>query len=247
MSDQNLDQLEVNKEEINFKKASSFYAEFVGKGDMVFDIGPHQGEYSEVFLKLGAKVLAVEPRPSQQVFLNELFKDNKRFMVYNAAVGSKLNVLPMPEDRITPVIAALPYADEQQLLTHYMTASMSKTIDIQVVTLDKMIEEFSLPMFCKINVEGFGSEVLRGLSYTIPCIAVDISTYNLERVAEIIRVLLGLNKYEFNWSRNGSYKLEEKNWLNAKALHSSIAEYRKAYIEGVLFARIIEKEDQFLN
>jgi FkbM family methyltransferase len=239
------DELQVSEAaKINVKKAAQFYSAFVGQGDLVFDIGPHEGEYSEVFLKKGAKVLAVEPRPVYQKLLNKLFEGNPHFMIHQAAVGGKMNMIPMPEDRITPVIAALPYADEQQYWQHVMTSSNSKTVDIQIVTLDELIRLYGLPAFCKVNIEGFSAEVLRGLSQPIPAIAIDFASYNLERIAEVIRQLFNVDKYEFNWSKDGNFKLEEKVWMNAKALHASIAEYRKSRIEGVLFARIAQQYDE---
>lgn len=231
-------------EKINVKKAENFYSNFVGKGDLVFDIGPHQGEYSAVFLKMGAKVLAVEPRPTFQNMLNQLFDGNQRFMLHNAAVGGKANMIPMPEDRITPVIAALPYADEQQYWQHVMTSSNTKTIDVQIVTLDELVRLYGLPSFCKINIGGFGAEVIRGLSQPIPVLAVDFASYNLERIAEVIRQLQNVDKYEFNWAKEGAFKLEQTIWMNAKALHSSIAEYRKKRIEGIMFARLLPQYDE---
>lgn len=39
----------------------SFYAQFISPGDLVFDIGANVGSYTEMFLRLGAKVVAAEP------------------------------------------------------------------------------------------------------------------------------------------------------------------------------------------
>lgn len=39
-----------------------FYEQFIRPNDICFDIGANMGNRTEVFLKLGAKVIAVEPQ-----------------------------------------------------------------------------------------------------------------------------------------------------------------------------------------
>lgn len=45
------------------KQMNAFYGQFVPKGGLVFDVGANIGAYTEVFLKLGARVVASEPDP----------------------------------------------------------------------------------------------------------------------------------------------------------------------------------------
>src|SRR5258708_9447722 len=42
----------------------AFYAPFVRRGDLVFDVGAHFGKYAECFTSLGAAVVAIEPNPT---------------------------------------------------------------------------------------------------------------------------------------------------------------------------------------
>ena len=44
-------------------KMRDLYGPYVRRGDLVFDVGAHMGTYTEVFVELGAKVVAVEPNP----------------------------------------------------------------------------------------------------------------------------------------------------------------------------------------
>ena len=46
-----------------------FYSRFIHKGDLCFDVGAHMGNRTEIFLKLGANVIAVEP---QEDCINQL-------------------------------------------------------------------------------------------------------------------------------------------------------------------------------
>ena len=60
------------------RKRYNFYSELIKKNDLCFDIGANYGNRSEVFLKLGAKVVAFEPQPKPLKFLKRKFKDNNK-------------------------------------------------------------------------------------------------------------------------------------------------------------------------
>ena len=47
----------------NESRLKQFYGQFITKGDLCFDVGAHLGNRSNAWLKLGAKVVAVEPQP----------------------------------------------------------------------------------------------------------------------------------------------------------------------------------------
>lgn len=40
----------------------SFYANYVNKDELCFDIGANKGECTDTLLKIGAKVVAIEPQ-----------------------------------------------------------------------------------------------------------------------------------------------------------------------------------------
>src|SRR3954471_20046 len=47
-----------------FPARIAFYRQFIKPGNLVFDVGANVGNRVEVFLKCGAKVIAVEPQPN---------------------------------------------------------------------------------------------------------------------------------------------------------------------------------------
>src|SRR5271157_5277389 len=69
------------------KKMIAFYAQFVSKGNLVFDVGANVGEYTEVFLELGARVVAIEPNPSCASLLEQI-PPRQRVVVKRAALGN---------------------------------------------------------------------------------------------------------------------------------------------------------------
>ncbi|MDD5633944.1 MAG: FkbM family methyltransferase, partial [Candidatus Omnitrophica bacterium] len=58
-----------------------FYARFIKKGELCFDIGANIGDRTGVFLKLGASVIAIEPQENCVKRMIEKFGKNKRFKV----------------------------------------------------------------------------------------------------------------------------------------------------------------------
>src|SRR6188508_2094082 len=64
------------KKEIDKKPAMiSFYKTWIQPGALVFDIGANIGNRIDVFLELGAKVVAVEPQQSCVQILREKFEN----------------------------------------------------------------------------------------------------------------------------------------------------------------------------
>ena len=45
------------------RRFKTFYQQFLGAGDLAFDIGAHVGNRVHVFRRIGARVVAIEPQP----------------------------------------------------------------------------------------------------------------------------------------------------------------------------------------
>ena len=54
---------------------TKFYSKLIQNGDLCFDVGANVGNRTEAFLKLGARIVAVEPQPECIAVLNELHGD----------------------------------------------------------------------------------------------------------------------------------------------------------------------------
>jgi FkbM family methyltransferase len=63
------------------------------------------------------------------------------------------------------------------------SATWIETVEVEVTTLDLLIKKHGLPYFCKIDVEGFETKVLKGLSQPIPILSFEfLSTRHKSRV-----------------------------------------------------------------
>src|SRR5690349_5060195 len=64
-----------------------FYGQFVRRGDLIFDVGAHVGDRVAAFLRLGARVIAVEPQPAMVRTLRLLYGRRSRVAIEAVAVG----------------------------------------------------------------------------------------------------------------------------------------------------------------
>ncbi|WP_374387097.1 FkbM family methyltransferase [Brevundimonas sp.] len=141
----------------------AFYAEFIKPGDLVFDVGANIGAKTEVFRKIGAQVVAFEPQPACR---REMIArcGPAGITLVPAAVGSE------------PGRASLFLNDNSGMASlnpEWFAEGRAGSIDVPVTTLDAEIKAHGLPTFCKIDVEGFELEVLKGLSHRIPLFSLE--------------------------------------------------------------------------
>jgi FkbM family methyltransferase len=138
-----------------------FYETLIHPGNLCFDIGANVGDKVNIFLSLGARVVACEPQPFCLDILNARFKGQKDFILVPKGVGIKEEVLTLYVHREN--IGATSFLPDWQS----DSAKIEDTIPIQITTLDHLIDKYGVPDYCKIDVEGFEINVLKGLSTPI--------------------------------------------------------------------------------
>ena len=163
----------------------TLYSLFVRSGDLVFDVGAHLGIKSEIFLEIGARVIAVEPNPLCHSTLQYMFGSNVNFTLLSCALADAEGKMVLHHASVS---TAASLREDWPWLKHEVTAKA----EVEVTTLDRMIEQYGVPHFCKIDVEGFESEVLRGLSRGLPNISFE---YHLTETGQFLDCLDHLAKF----------------------------------------------------
>jgi FkbM family methyltransferase len=149
----------------------AFYAQFVSKGNLVFDVGANVGEYTEVFLELGAQVVAVEPNPSCASLLEQI-RPRERVVVKRAALGNTQSESILHVCDLDGLSTMSPdWLGVAQNLPKLAGRDWSRSIKVPVTTLDALITEYGRPQFIKIDVEGYEHAVLSGLSRLPTCLS----------------------------------------------------------------------------
>lgn len=89
---------------------------------------------------------------------------------------------------------------------------------VRMDTIDSLINKYSTPQFCKIDVEGYEKYVLAGLHHKIPFISFEFTSIFIDDAEECVSILSQLGKTEYNVSFNESMKLELDKWVSKEEL-----------------------------
>src|SRR5476651_1648081 len=86
---------------------------------------------------------------------------------------------------------------------------------MEMTTLDNLIKQYGAPDFLKIDVEGYESEVLKGLHSPVNMISFEYTTPELtEKAVECIDLIEAVNKnIECNYCVGESMELALEKWL----------------------------------
>lgn len=141
--------------------ALCFYRSLLPSSALCFDVGANIGEKSEAMLMVGARVIAFEPTPVALVELNARCSREKDWTLVAAAVGDEAGIATL----------YAPHNSAQASLVRDWQRDVVRTYLVPVVTLDDAIKALGKPFYCKIDVEGWEIEVLKGLTQPIPLIS----------------------------------------------------------------------------
>lgn len=207
-----------------------FYGQFIKFGDLCFDIGANVGAKTELFAALGARVIAAEPQLRQfEILQARVKKFGGNVVALPVAAGRTLGTRPLyfgDHDGKTSLLADWSNGD-------------NGSIDIQVTTLDRLIESYGLPDFLKIDVEGYEVEVLNGLSQPVGCVSFEYhhDPAGLRRALECIELLARMGKMEFNLTSMEGHSLIS-NWLPTDQFAKCLPELVREHPFGDIIARL---------
>ena len=201
------------------KRMVSFYRQFVAAGDLVFDVGANVGNRTAVFLKLGARVVAVEPQDACVHTLRQKFGKHPGFILVTEALSSNEGEGEIRvSDESTVSSMASDWIDSVKSSGRFGDIDWGQTQRVRLTTLDSLIRKHGLPAFCKIDVEGYEPVVLKGLSQRIPAISFEFTPEFFTAAMECVQHLSAIGYDRFNFSDGESMQLVLQSWLSAEAI-----------------------------
>jgi FkbM family methyltransferase len=201
----------------------AFYATFVKKGDICFDVGANVGNRIKPLLSIGAKVVAIEPQEKCFNYLKSKFGRQIRL------VGKGLGAAPAVKDfHLSADTTISSFSDEWINAvkdTHrFQEKKWDQTVQVEMTTADELVATYGKPAFIKIDVEGYELEVLKGLSQPIPMISFEYTVPEQpQRAIQCIEQIEKHNNHiECNYSIGEDLVWAAAHWLTAADMKTLI-------------------------
>jgi FkbM family methyltransferase len=203
-------------------KFAPFYGRFLKPGDLVFDIGANVGGRVKVFLRLGCRVIAIEPQAFCSATLERAF--GNRITTMRCAVSDTVG-------------SAKFYVGETQVLSSMSEEWMRRTVEsgrfaghrwqtastVQTTTLDALCEKFGQPALVKIDVEGHEAAVFRGLSLPIRLISFEFTAEMLQSAYDCLERLEQVASYRYNYSPSESLEFQLSEWTGVADIRTLLS------------------------
>jgi FkbM family methyltransferase len=231
----------LSKEELIQRiKMQDFYSQFIKKRELCFDVGAHVGGRTEVFLRLGAKVVAIEPQETCFRVLHQKIARNRRVALVNQGLSDHVGfvnmhisnastISTMSEDWKSAVTSSNRFP-----LDRY---SWTQVVSVPVTTLDQLIERYGLPAFIKIDVEGYELHVLRGLSQPVRYLSFEHTPEFIDSTRQCVNHISGLGMARFNFSLGESMQFSLSNWVVGSKLCDYLSNLPDKSVFGDVYAR----------
>ncbi len=172
--------LEDRSREVSFYRnlLSGFRA-----GDLIFDVGANRGFKADIFLRLGGRIVAVEPDEFSRNVLEQKFRryrlTPRPVVIVGKAASDRDSTATLWIDEpgsgkntLCRKWVATLQNDARRFGRNLRFAQQRK---IETTTLDRLMIDHGCPFFIKIDVEGHEASVLRGLARRVPFISFEVN------------------------------------------------------------------------
>jgi FkbM family methyltransferase len=204
------------------------YRDFMAPGDLVFDVGANIGENTELFARLGARVVAIEPLEE----CAEEIPAGPGVTVERCAVGAGPGRLDLRVcSRHLDISSGSPEWIRAMRRTGAAPGPWDRRLTVPMTTLDALIGRHGRPRFVKVDVEGYELEVLRGLSLRVPALSLETHRALVGKTLACLGRLRELGFERFAVSEGHTARLSA--WMDAPAASAAVREIEW----GDLYAR----------
>lgn len=228
------------------QKMKNFYSSVIQPGTLVFDIGANVGVLSACFASLGAEVVAVEPNSDCVRHLTLSYAD-KHINVIEAAVGAQMGfaTLHISDERDVRSSVSDEWMSTMSEKDKTYAGLWSRRAVVPMVTLDSLIQQFGMPHFIKIDVEGFEEKVLSGLSRQPHLLSFEFTAAFLSQTQKCLNKDVFQHGSTFKIAYNSGdwgypVRFANEHWMEREELEETLLRLEGGDKQGDLFVRAPE-------
>jgi len=216
------------------------YGRFIKPGDLVFDVGAHVGDRTAAFRRLGARVVAVEPQPAIAKLLRLLYGHDRAVSLEPVAVGRSAGTVALQLNVANPTVstASAAFVRAAKGAPGWEGQAWTRSVEVPVTTLDALIARHGVPVFIKIDVEGFEAQALAGLTQAVPALSFEFTTIQREVAAECIERCCALGYARFNAALGESQTFVHSNWQSREEIAAWLAALPHEANSGDMYAML---------
>jgi FkbM family methyltransferase len=212
----------------------SFYEGFVKPGDLCFDVGANIGNRTEIFLLLGARVVAIEPQRDCAKMLKLRF--GNKIQLKQMALGESETTAQMYISDTSEISSLSREWIDSVSKSRFSNTQWNKTETVEVTTLDALIASHGLPKFCKIDVEGHEEPVLKGLSRRIEFISFEYTIpERLINFYNCLSLLSAIADFKCNYTIGEKMEFELPVWVSKEELKERVRAISGKHIYGDVY------------
>jgi FkbM family methyltransferase len=203
-------------------------------GDLVFDIGANIGAKTELYVNKGARVVCFEPQPGCLEALRERFRNQPLVTIVPKGIAAERGSLTMSICEEAPTISTFSETWKRGRFSAYR---WRERVSVDVITLDEAVEQHGVPSFCKIDVEGFELEVLRGLSRKAGTLSFEFTREFISVACQCVAQCTALGYSSYNYVLGEGTDFMLPHWVDTVALFSHLQANPDDLLWGDIYAR----------
>jgi FkbM family methyltransferase len=205
---------------------------------LIFDIGANTGRTIEIFKNVCDKVVAFEPNPILKNILENKYL-NQNIIIDGRGISNKIGKKIFNISNADTISTFSEDWIENSRFTKYY--NWDKKIEVETTTLDSLIEEYGIPDYIKIDVEGYEYEVLsaftKKLNSTI--ISFEWAEEQKEKIEKILNHLISLGYNNFSYTEGDNVLFDsEIKWVtfsNLKLMNNLVPDRKTMW--GMIYVK----------
>jgi FkbM family methyltransferase len=214
------------------------------RGDLIFDVGANEGLKTDLFLRMGARVIAIEPDETSQQILRERFKRfrliRRPVVIVGKALSNKRATESMWIDgpgsavnTLSPKWANTLKGNKARHTYGHCGLDFVQRRTVETTTLEELIAIYGRPLYVKIDVEGYETYVIRGLSQPVPHLSFEVNLPEFRPEGLECVALLGAlaANGKFNYAVDCERGLALKNWVELNEFRCVLERCEESSIE----------------